>query len=128
MPYYFSKTMLAPFDEAVARVKQALAVRGFGVLSEIDVAATLKAKLGVDMNAYRILGACNPKYAYEALQREPLVGTMLPCNVILREEAPGHIEVAAIDPMASMQAIENADLLAVAREVQARLKETIASL
>lgn len=128
MAYYFSKTMLVPFDEAVARVKQALAARGFGVLSDIDVAATLKSKIGADMNAYRILGACNPKYAYEALQREPLVGTMLPCNVIVREEAPGHVEVAAIDPIASMQAIANPDLLEVAREVQARLKETIAGL
>jgi uncharacterized protein (DUF302 family) len=128
MTYYFSKTLLAPFDEAVTRVKQALAARGFGVLTEIDVAATLKSKLDVEIGAYRILGACNPAYAYEALQLEPLVGTMLPCNVIVREEAPGHIEIAAIDPVASMRAIENKELLAVANEVRARLKEMVAGV
>lgn len=128
MSYYFSKVLLTPFDEAVARVKQALAARGFGVLSEIDVAATLKAKLGVDIGAYRILGACNPAYAYEALQLEKLIGTMLPCNVVVREEAPGHIEIAAVDPVASMQAIQNKDLAAIAGEVRAKLKEAVASL
>jgi uncharacterized protein (DUF302 family) len=128
MAYYFSKVLLTPFDEAVARVKEALAARGFGVLTEIDVSATLRSKLGVEIGPYRILGACNPGYAYEALQIEPLVGTMLPCNVIVREEALGHVEIAAIDPVASMQAIENRDLQAVASEVQARLREMVAGL
>jgi uncharacterized protein (DUF302 family) len=128
MGYYFSKVLLAPFDDAVARVKEALAARGFGVLTEIDVSATLKSKLGVEFGCYRILGACNPGYAYEALQLEPLIGTMLPCNVIIREEAPGHVEIAAIDPVASMQAIENKDLRAIASEVQARLKEMVESI
>jgi uncharacterized protein (DUF302 family) len=128
MSYYFSKVMLAPFEDALVRVKQALATRGFGVISDIDVAATLKNKLGVDMSAYRILGACNPSYAYEALQVEPLIGTMLPCNVIVREEAPGHVVVAAIDPAASMQAVGNKELQAVAGEVRAKLKETVESL
>jgi uncharacterized protein (DUF302 family) len=128
MSYYFSKVLLMPFDHAVVRVKEALAARGFGVLSEIDVAQTLKAKLGVEMASYRILGACNPEYAYAALQLEPLVGTMLPCNVIVREEAPGHVEVAAIDPIASMKAIENKALHDVAREVRAMLQEAVAAL
>jgi uncharacterized protein (DUF302 family) len=128
MRYYISRTLLKPFDEVLGDVKTALAARGFGVLTDIDVAATLKAKLGADMNSYRILGACNPTYAYEALQREPMIGTMLPCNVIVREEAPGHVEVAAINPVASMQATDNAELVAVAREVEARLKEVLASL
>lgn len=128
MSYYFSKTVLKPFDSVLVDVKAALAARGFGVLTEIDVAATLKAKLGAEMKPYRILGACNPSYAYEALQREPMIGTLLPCNVIVREEAPGHVEIAAIDPIASMQASENAELMAIAREVQARLKEVVASL
>lgn len=128
MSYYFSKVLLTPFEDAVARVRQALADRGFGVISDIDVAATLKSKLGVDMGAYRILGACNPSYAYEALQLEPLIGTMLPCNVIVREEAPGHVEVAAVNPSASMQAVGNAELIAIAREVEARLKEMVAGL
>lgn len=128
MRYYISTTVLKPFDEVLADVKAALGARGFGVLTEIDVADTLKAKIGVDMKPYRILGACNPTYAYEALQREPMIGTMLPCNVILREEAPGHVEVAAINPIASMQATGNADLVAIAREVEARLKEIVAGL
>lgn len=128
MSYYFSKVLLTPFEDAVARVKQALAARGFGVISEIDVAATLKSKLDVDMGAYRILGACNPSYAYEALQFEPPIGTMLPCNLIVREDAPGHVEVAAGNPIASMQAVDNIELIAIAREVEARLKEMLASL
>jgi uncharacterized protein (DUF302 family) len=128
MSYYFSKVMLTPFEDALTRVKQALAARGFGVISDIDVAATLKSKLGVNMGGYRILGACNPSFAYEALQLEPLIGTMLPCNVIVREEAPGHIVVAAIDPAASMEAVANRELHAVAGEVRAKLKETIDSL
>ena len=128
MGYHFSKRLDASFDDAVARTKAALAERGFGVLSEIDVAATLKAKLNVDMPAYRILGACNPGFAYRALQAEPLIGTMLPCNVIVRAVGENAVEVSAVDPVASMQAIENESLAATAGEVQALLREAIESL
>ena len=126
--YYFSRTIEAPFDEAVARTKAALAKSGFGVLSEIDVAATLKAKLGADMSAYLILGACNPQYAHRALQAESKIGTMLPCNVIVRQEAPGKVEIAAIDPVASMQAVENPALAEIAEPVRALLRGVIAAL
>ena len=128
MSYYFSKTIDTSFDDAVARIKTALAGRGFGVLSEIDVAATLKSKLGAVVAPYGILGACNPAFAHRALQTEPLIGTMLPCNVIVREAAPGRIEVAAIDPVASMQAIKNSALTSVAAEVQAVLKGAVEDL
>jgi uncharacterized protein (DUF302 family) len=126
--YHFSKRLEASFDDAVARTKAALAERGFGVLSEIDVAATLKAKLNVDMPAYRILGACNPGFAHRALQAEPLIGTMLPCNVIVRAVGENAVEVSAVDPVASMQAIENESLAATAGEVQALLREAVESL
>jgi uncharacterized protein (DUF302 family) len=126
--YYFSKTIEASFADAAARAKAALAARGFGVLSEIDVAATLKAKLGADMPAYLILGACNPQYAYRALQAESKIGTMLPCNVIVRQAAPGKIEVAAVDPVASMQAVANSALLAIAQTVRSLLQEAIGEL
>lgn len=128
MSYYFSKVIEAPFSAAVARAKAALAVRGFGVLCEIDVAATLKAKLGAEMAPYLILGACNPEYAHRALQTESKIGTMLPCNVIVREDAPGKIEIAAIDPVASMQAVNNPALAEVAGPVRALLKDVIETL
>jgi uncharacterized protein (DUF302 family) len=128
MSYYFSRTLDASFDDAVARTRAALVRNGFGVLTEIDVAATLKAKVGADMAPYRILGACSPRHAHRALQAEPLIGTMLPCNVIVREISPGRTDVAAVDPVASMQAITNPDLAGVASEVQALLRDTIAQL
>lgn len=128
MAYHFSKKLETSFDDAVARTKAALAERGFGVLSEIDVAATLKAKLNVDMPDYRILGACNPRFAHRALQAEPLIGTMLPCNVIVRSLGDGAVEVSAVDPVASMKAIENESLAATASEVQALLREAVQSL
>ncbi len=128
MTYYFSKTLETSFDDAVARTKAALAQRGFGVLSEIDVAGTLKAKLDVDMPAYRILGACNPGFAHRALQAEPLIGAMLPCNVIVRSVGDNAVEVSAVDPVASMKAIENPSLAATAGEVQALLRETVQGL
>ena len=107
-----------------ARARKALADHGFGVLSEIDVKATMKKKLNVEMPAYRILGACNPKMAHQAIGIEPRVGAMLPCNVILRE-VEGGVEVSAIDPVASMQAIKNAELTAVAGEVRDMLVEVV---
>lgn len=128
MSYYFSKVIDAPFSEAVARTKAALSAHGFGVLSEIDVAATLKAKIGAEMAPYLILGACNPEYAHRALQAESKIGTMLPCNVIVREEAPGRVEIAAVDPVASMQAIENPALAETAGAVRGMLQKVIANL
>ena len=104
MSYYFNKTIAAGFDEAVDRIMAGLKKEGFGVLTDIDVRATLKEKLGVDFRPYRILGACNPPYAYKALQAEDKIGTMLPCNVIVQELAPGRVEVAAIEASGSMAA------------------------
>mgnify|MGYP003382427698 FL=1 len=117
----------AGFDAVDARTRAALADKGFGILTEIDVKATMKKKLDVEMPAYRILGACNPKMAHEAIGMEPRVGAMLPCNVILRE-VDGGIEVSAIDPVASMQAIDNAALHAVAGQVRDLLAEAVAAI
>jgi len=128
MSYYFSKFIETTFAEAVARAKAGLSAHGFGVLSEIDVAATLKAKLGADMAPYLILGACNPEYAHRALQAESKIGTMLPCNVIVREDAPGRIEIAAVDPVASMQAVSNPALADVAGPVRDLLRDVIEQL
>ena len=114
-------------DDIDARVRKALADHGFGVLTEIDVAATMKTKLDVEMPAYRILGACNPQMAHQAIGIEPRVGAMLPCNVILREIAGG-VEVSAIDPVASMQAIDNAELTAVAGTVRDLLRKAVAAI
>ena len=128
MSYYFNKTLKVSFDEAVARVKDELKKEGFGILTEIDVQETLKKKLNVDFRKYRILGACNPPFAYQALQAEDKIGTMLPCNVIVQELAQGNVEVAAIDPIVSMQAIKNPKLQGIAEQVQAKLKKVIESL
>ena len=114
-------------DEIDARTRKALADHGFGVLTEIEVRTTMKLKLGIDMPGYRILGACNPKMAYQAIGIEPRVGAMLPCNVILRE-VEGGVEVGAIDPVASMQAIENAELHAVAGQVRDLLAKAVAAV
>ena len=128
MSYHFSKRLDGPFDQAVARVSEALKREGFGVLTDIDVSATLKAKLGEDFRPYRILGACNPQLAHHALQLEDKIGTMLPCNVVVQQHADGAVEVSAVDPVASMQAIQNPGLAEVAKEVQARLKKVIEGL
>lgn len=125
MSYYFARTLDAGFDEAVARTRAALQAEGFGVITEIDLRKTLKAKLDVEFRPYLILGACNPAMAYEALRMEDKVGTMLPCNVVVQETGPGRVEVAAIDPVASMQAIDNPELLETACAVAARLKAVI---
>lgn len=127
MVYYFAKTLDAPFDEAVERTVAALKQHGFGVLTRIDVRTTLKEKIGADFRPYIILGACNPKMAYQALQTEDKIGTMLPCNVIVQEQ-DGKSEVAAVDPVASMQAIENPALAGIATKVREELKAAIQSL
>jgi uncharacterized protein (DUF302 family) len=128
MAYYFSKTLDIPFDEAVARVMSELKKEGFGILTDIDVQKTLKSKLDVDFRKYRILGACNPPFAYKALLAEDKIGTMLPCNVIVQEVGESKVEIAAVDPIASMQAVQNPSLGEIAAQVQAKLKKVIDSL
>jgi uncharacterized protein (DUF302 family) len=128
MSYYFSKTLAMSFDEAIIKVTEELKKEGFGIITEIDVKETLKKKLNVDFKKYRILGACNPSFAYQALEAEDKIGTMLPCNVIVQEISEGKTEVAAIDPIASMQAIENPKLRNVAEQVQSKLKKAIDDL
>ena len=128
MSYHCSKTIKLPFDDAIVRVTEALKDKGFGILTEIDVQATLKKKLNVDFRRYIILGACNPPFAYEALKLEDKIGTMLPCNVIVQERADGAIEVSAVDPMASMGAVGNPALAVIAEQVQAKLKKVLENL
>ena len=128
MTYYFAKTLLGSFDEVVARTREALARQGFGVLTEIDVAATLRAKIDAEIAPYLILGACNPSLAYEALQLEDKVGTMLPCNVVVRDAGDGRTEVAAIDPVASMSAIPNPMLKKQAAIVADKLAAVVADI
>jgi uncharacterized protein (DUF302 family) len=128
MSYYLSKILQTPFDEAVERVTEELKKEGFGVLTEIDMQGTMKKKLDVDIQKYRILGACNPPLAYQAIQAEDKIGLMLPCNVIVQEVADGGTEVAAIDPVASMQAVGNPRLAQVGEQVREKLKRVIESL
>ena len=128
MTYFIAKSLDAGFDEAIARIEAALKEEGFGVLTRIDVSATMKAKLGKDFRPYTILGACNPTLAFEALQIEDKVGTMLPCNVVVQETGPGKVEVAAIDPVASMQAIDNPRMKEAAQAVREKLARVIERL
>jgi uncharacterized protein (DUF302 family) len=128
MKYYFEKITNYSFEEAVKRVTEELKKEGFGVLTEINMHEKLKEKLGVDFRKYRILGACNPAFAYKALQAEDKIGTMLPCNVIVQQISDSQTEIAAIDPMASMMAIGNNQLEDVATEVQRKLQNVIQSL
>jgi uncharacterized protein (DUF302 family) len=128
MSYYFTKTIDGDFDEAIEKVTEELKKEGFGVLTEIDIKATLKKKLDVDFYNYRILGACNPPFAYEALQAEDKIGAMLPCNVIVQEKEPGIIEVSAVDPVASMQSVSNEGLGEIATQIREKLKHVIDSL
>jgi len=128
MSYHFSKRLELPFDQAVTRVTDALKREGFGILTDIDVKATIKSKLGEGFREYRILGACNPPLAFRALQLEDKIGTMLPCNVIVQQHQSGDVEVSAVDPVASMQAIDNPGLADVAKEVQAKLKRVVEGL
>lgn len=128
MSYYFNKTLPLAFDAAVAEVIAKLKDEGFGIITDVDVTTTLKAKLGVEFRPYRILGACNPTLAHQALELEDKVGTMLPCNVIVQQLSPGVVEVAAIDPVASMAKIDNPLLLEKAGIVRGKLEKVIASL
>ena len=128
MSYYMATTLNSGMEDAIAATEAALQAKGFGVVTRIDMTATLKAKIGADFRPYVILGACNPRLAYEALQLEDKVGTMLPCNVIVQSLAPDRTEVAAIDPVASMLAIDNDRLKSAAKEVRDRLERVISSL
>lgn len=128
MTYYFAKSLNMGFADAVRRATEALSEEGFGIITEIDVKQTMKKKLNAEFRDYRILGACNPALAYEALQIENKVGTMLPCNVVVQDLGEGRTEVAAIDPVASMQAIDNPRLKAAAEQVRAKLKKVVANL
>jgi uncharacterized protein (DUF302 family) len=123
--YYIDRTVDLSFDEAVVRVTEELKKEGFGVLTEIDVEQTLKKKLDVDFRPYKILGACNPPLAHEALRAEDKIGVLLPCNVIVQETSAGQVEIAAMDPLVAMQAVENPGLQEVARRVQASLKAVV---
>ena len=128
MNYYFNKILKGDFNKSVEKVTTALKAEGFGVLTEIDIKDTLKKKLDVDFNNYKILGACNPPYAHKALLAENKIGTMLPCNVIVQELDSGDIEVSAVNPMASMQAVNNEDLKGIAEEITEKLKAVINKL
>ncbi len=128
MKYYFEKTTDYAFDEAIEKVTEELKKEGFGILTEVDVQATLKKKLDVDYRKYRILGACNPPFANKALQAELNIGTMLPCNVVVMETDNGKVQVVAVDPKASMMAVENEALGAVAEQIQQKLKTVINNL
>jgi uncharacterized protein (DUF302 family) len=128
MIYYFSKILNTSFDDAIQKVTLGLKKAGFGILTDIDVQQTLKKKLNVNFRKYRILGACNPPFAYKALQLEDKIGTMLPCDVVVQENSDGKVEVAAINPVASMQAVQNQGLRDVADQVQSKLKGVIDNL
>lgn len=126
--YYFSKQLEMPFDQAITHVTEALAAKGFGVLSTIDVQATMKKKLDVEFRPYTILGACNPQFAHKALQSEDMIGTMLPCNVVVQEMSKGSVEVSAVDPVASMMAVRNPKLATIAGEVRDLLNQVVSGL
>jgi len=128
MSYHFSKTVNVSFDAAVAATTEALKRHGFGVLTQIDVRDTLHRKIGVDFRPYLILGACNPKMAYEALTLEDKIGTMLPCNVVVQQRDCDEVEISAVDPVASMSAIDNPGLGKVASQVRELLKQVIADI
>ena len=126
--YGFGKTVSCAFDEAIHRVTAALQAEGFGILSDIDVAATLKKKLNADMPAYRILGACNPALAQRAIQAEPSIGLLLPCNVLVREVADGNVSVEFMDTDAVLQLVGKPDIAALAGEVRERLERVMAAV
>ena len=128
MSYYFSKKIKGSFAEVLEGITVSLKKEGFGILTEIDVKETLKEKLDVDFQRYTILGACNPPFAYKALLAENKIGTMLPCNVIVQEKEDEEVEVAAVDPVASMKAVDNPELLEIAKQIQEKLRNVVMSL
>jgi len=128
MSYYNTKTIALSFDEAILKVTEELKKEGFGILTEIDVQATLKKKLDVDFRKYKILGACNPPFAYKALQAEENIGVLLPCNFIVQEKEVGSVQVSAVNPLESMQAVKNNDLASVAGEVAAKITHVLENL
>jgi uncharacterized protein (DUF302 family) len=128
MKYVLQRKVDSDFSTTVEKVNAQLAKEGFGVLTQIDVKATLKKKLDVDFRNYLILGACNPKYAYQALQAEPWIGSMLPCNVVVQEFEDGRVEIAAVDPLASMQAVVNPALEEIAGTIRTKLQQVIAAV
>ncbi len=128
MSYFFAKTIKDNFDSAILKTTEALKSEGFGVLTEIDMQATLKKKLNVEMPKYKILGACNPPFAYNAVMAEEMIGTMLPCNVVVKEQENGTIKIAAVDPVASMMAIKNEQLGTLANQVRDKLERVIQSI
>jgi uncharacterized protein (DUF302 family) len=128
MAYYFTKTVARTFDETFAKLTNELKKEGFGILTEIDVKETLKKKLDVDFRRYKILGTCNPHFAYQALQVEDKIGILLPCNVIIQEKDDGQVEVSVINPMETMKVVENPKLEALAEQVQAKLKQVVANI
>ena len=128
MSYHITKTLTSGVDEAVAKVTEALKGEGFGILTQIDVAATLKQKIGADFRSYRILGACNPALAHKALLAEDKIGVMLPCNVIVQDIGGGRVEVAAVNPLAAMGRVENSELTSIAKDVAERLTRVVGGL
>ena len=128
MEYYFTKTVKEDFDSAISKVTEELKKEGFGVLTEIDVRETHKKKLDIDFKKYKILGACNPHFAYQALQNEDKIGTMLPCNVVVQQQEDGKVEVSAVDPVASMMSVKNDNLEKIAGEVREKLSRVINNL
>lgn len=128
MNYYNTKTVAYSFDEALIKIPEELKKEGFGILTEIDVQATLKKKLDVDFRKYKILGACNPPFAYKALQAEPNIGVLLPCNIIVQEKEDGKVEISAVNPLTSMQAVGNEALMEVAEEITTRLIRVLEGL
>jgi uncharacterized protein (DUF302 family) len=128
MKYYFNTTVSGNFEAIIEKVTELLKKEGFGILTQIDIQQTLKNKLDVDFKKYKILGACNPPFAYEALQQEDKIGTMLPCNIIVQELEKNKIEVAAINPMVSMQAVKNEKLGNIAQQVSKKLENVISNL
>ena len=128
MSYTLDKIVNLSFDDAINKITEELKKEGFGILTDIDVRATLKKKLDVDFRQYRILGTCNPPFAYQALQAEDKIGAMLPCNVVVQEKENGKIEISAIDPISFMQAVQNEKLLNIAKQIQNKLKKVIDNL
>lgn len=126
--YAFGKTVALPFDEALKRITEELAKVGFGILTEIDVQATMKKKIDLDMPPYRILGACNPRFASRAIAAEPQIGSLLPCNVVVRQDATGTVYVEMMDPLAIMQMVDKPEVHALAQEVRGKLDEALAAL